>query len=156
MSAEITLRPIMDDDLPLLETWLRKDRILKWYEDADEWLGEIRQRYGDFEFLHHYIVSADCVPIGFGQWYDCYDAREEWYAVERSDSMFSIDYLVGEDDYLGKGYGKAIVKALVGEIKRRQPDATIVVQPELENTASGRALLANGFTYDDDKKYFKL
>jgi RimJ/RimL family protein N-acetyltransferase len=156
MGSEIAMRTVEDGDLPLLETWLRKERIIQWYDDADEWLGEIRGRDGKFAFLHHFIVMADSAPIGFGQWYDCFDAQEEWYTVLKPGEMFSIDYLIGEEDYLGRGYGKAIVKALVEQIKRQQPAAQIVVQPESENTASVRALLANGFVYDEDKKYFLL
>lgn len=150
------MRPIEDSDLPMLEAWLRKERILKWYDDADEWLGEMRERHVAFAFLNHFIALADGAPIGFGQWYDCFDAREEWYAVERPGEMFSIDYLVGEDDYLGQGYGKAIVRALIEAVKQRHPAAQIVVQPELENAGSCRALLASGFVYDKDKEYFLL
>lgn len=154
--GKIALRPVVDGDLPLLEEWLRKERILKWYEDADEWLGEIEQRDGAFSFLHHFIALVDGAPIGFGQWYDCFDAQEEWYEVGTPGEMFSLDYLVGEDEWLGKGYGKAIVTALVDAIRQRHPEAAVVAQPELENAASCRALTANGFVFDEDKKYFVL
>ena len=50
--------------------WLRKDHVIKWYNDADEWLNEIRARNAEFSFLHHYIVYVEDKPIGFGQWYD--------------------------------------------------------------------------------------
>ncbi len=156
MNKKITLRPVEDADLPLLEAWLRQERILKWYHDADEWLGEIRARHGAFAFLHHYMVLAEGLPIGFGQWYDCFDAREEWYTVERPGELFSIDYLIGNEDYLGRGYGKAIVRALIARIRRQQPAARIVAQPELENTPSCKALLANGFTYDTEREYYTL
>ena len=53
-------------------------------------------------------------PVGFCQYYDCYDANdmEIWYEVVKRGNTFSIDYLVGNESYLGKGYGKAIVKLL--------------------------------------------
>ncbi len=155
MGTQITLRPISDGDLQQMEVWLCKERILKWYNDADEWLAEIGQRHGEFAFLNHFIALADGLSIGFGQWYDCFDAKEEWYEVDVPGRMFSIDYLVGEDDYLGRGYGTAIVGALLEDIGRRQPDAVVVVQPDLENLASGGALLANGFVYDADREYFR-
>jgi RimJ/RimL family protein N-acetyltransferase len=153
---ELLLRPVADADINRLEKWLNKEHILKWYHDADEWLSEIKERNGAFAFLNHFIVSADEIPIGFGQWYDCFDAKEKWYKVEKPNEIFSIDYFIGEENYLRKGYGKAIVKALVELIKRQQSDARIVVQPEAENTASGKALLANGFAYDKDKQYYEI
>ncbi|MDR1679439.1 MAG: GNAT family N-acetyltransferase [Prevotellaceae bacterium] len=152
---ELTLRPVEDSDISRFEIWLNKEHILKYYHDADEWLNEIKERHGAFAFLNHFIVSANEIPIGFGQWYDCFNAKEEWYAVEKPNEVFSIDYFIGEEDYLKKGYGKAIVKALVELIKQQQPDARIIVQPEPENTASGKALLANGFIYDEDKQYYE-
>ena len=33
---KLTLHPLTDEDLPLLETWLRRPHVLKWYEDTDK------------------------------------------------------------------------------------------------------------------------
>jgi RimJ/RimL family protein N-acetyltransferase len=151
-----TIRPFEDSDIPLLGQWLRKEYILNWYHDADEWLGEVRERNGAFGFLHHYIVLAGDRPVGFCQWYDCFDAREEWYAVERPGEMFSLDYLIGEEDFLRKGYGTQIVGMMLDEIRKCSPGAVVVAEPDSENIASCRALLANGFVFDEEKKYFVL
>ena len=150
----LVLRSVGDGDVEQLEVWLNKEHVLKWYHDADEWLYEIWERDGEFAFLNHFIVLVDGTPVGFGQYYDCFDAKEEWYAAGAADEMFSIDYFIGEEGYLGKGYGKAIVAALVGMIRQRRPEAKIVVQPEPENIASGRALLANGFVFDETAGYY--
>lgn len=152
----LTLLPVEDYDLPKLETWLKKEHVLRWYHDVDEWMNEIRERNGEFAFLNHYVAYWDNIPVGFGQWYDCFDAKEEWYQVEKPDEMFSIDYFIGEELFLRKGYGKSIIRALVQKIKQHQPHAQIVVQPELDNIASGKALLANGFMYDEGRKYYFL
>ncbi|MFT3738671.1 MAG: hypothetical protein QM786_07915 [Breznakibacter sp.] len=79
------------------------------------------------------------------------------YFYNRSSTVpFSIDYLIGEENYLQKGYGKEIVKLLVGKIHELSDEIDIVVQPENENTASCKALLANDFVYDETKKYYIL
>ena len=91
----LTLLPVEDYDLPKLETWLKKEHVLRWYHDVDEWMNEIRERNGEFAFLNHYVAYWDNIPVGFGQWYDCFDAKEEWYQVEKPDEMFSIDYFIG-------------------------------------------------------------
>ncbi|MCD7900127.1 MAG: GNAT family N-acetyltransferase [Bacteroides sp.] len=153
---ELILRPIEDNDIKLLNIWLNKEYILKWYNDADEWLNEIKERNGSFSFLHHFIVLKDDTPIGFSQYYDCFDAQEEWYSINQRNKIFSIDYLIGEEDYLGKGYGKEIVKLLISEIYKQSPEAEIVVQPDNDNIASCKALLANGFIFDKTKDYFLL
>lgn len=151
----LTLRPVEDRDLSQLEIWLNKEYIMKWYHDAGEWLNEIKERNGSFSFLNHFIVLNDDKPVGFCQFYDCFDAQEEWYSITQPNEIFSIDYLIGEENFLRKGYGKRIVKLLMNEIDKRNPEAEIVVQPEDENIASCKALLANGFVYDSEKEYYR-
>lgn len=73
----LRLRPVDDIDIKQLEVWLNKEYILKWYHDADEWLNEIKERNGNFSFLYHFMVLKDNTPMGFCQYYDCFDAREE-------------------------------------------------------------------------------
>ena len=116
----------------------------------------MRQRNGEFSFLRHYMLLEDEVLFGFCQYYDCFYAQEEWYSVEMAGQIYSIDYLIGEEAYLRKGYGKAIVKALVNKIKAESPEAKIIVQPEEENLPSCKALLASGFIFDDEKRYYIL
>lgn len=111
MMNKITLRQVDNSDIELLKNWLNKEYILKWYNDADDWLNEINGRNNSFSWIHHFIVMIDETPVGFCQYYDCYDANdmEDWYSVTRRDETFSIDYLIGDEAYLGKGYGKAII-----------------------------------------------
>ncbi|MDR1698449.1 MAG: acetyltransferase [Prevotellaceae bacterium] len=150
----LTLKPVTDADVELVEKWLYEEHVLKWYHDTDEWLKEIKERNGAFGFLHHFIVNQVDKPIGFCQYYDCFDAQEEWYSVESRGKIFSIDYLIGEKDFLRKGFGKQIIKLLIDEISKEHQHFEIVVQPETENTASNKTLLASGFIYDETKQYY--
>ncbi|MFV0536394.1 MAG: GNAT family N-acetyltransferase [Dysgonomonas sp.] len=152
---KLILKPVANSDISLLSKWLHKDYILKWYHDAEEWLNEIEERHGKFRFLSHYLVLDDNnVPFGFCQFYDCFDAKEDWYSVASANEMYSIDYLIGKEEYLGKGYGKEIVKVLVNKILEVKNTEAIVVQPEQNNIASCKALLANNFIYDVEKGYY--
>ncbi len=156
-SENLTLRPVSDKDLPLLRTWLNKDYILKWYEDIEAWLYEIENRNEEFSWIHHFIVMGEEAPIGFCQYYDCYDANamEEWYSVTQKGSTFSIDYLIGEENYLGMGYGKAIVRLVTEAVEQTAQSSTIIVQPESDNIPSNRALIANGYRFNEDKGYYE-
>lgn len=152
----LILKPVEDSDIEQLKIWLNKDYILKWYNDAEEWIDEVKERNGSFSFLNHFIVYKGDERIGFCQYYDCFDAKENWYVVENRNMKFSIDYLIGEEKYLRKGLGKMIVKTLIDEIRKKNRTFEIVVQPDLENIPSIRALLANGFIYDEAKKYYTI
>lgn len=154
MSNLLSLRPLQDTDIEQLKIWLYNDHVLRWYHDTDDWLKEIKERSSEFSFLHHFIVNKEDEPIGFCQYYDCFDAKEPWYSVERKEAVFSIDYLIGEEKHLRKGFGKQIIKLLIDEISQENENFEIIVQPEMENTASNKTLLANGFIYDEDKQYY--
>jgi len=153
---ELTIRPINDKDIDLLTSWLYKDYILKWYHDPDEWLIEINKRHDAYSWIHHFIVMDENTPIGFCQYYDCYDANdmEDWYSVTQRNDSFSIDSLIGNEAYLGKGYGKAIVKLLTETIQQKERARQIIVQPETDNHSSNHVLMANGYIYDRKNEYY--
>jgi len=154
LSKAISLRAVCDADVPLLTSWLHKAHVRKWYGDPADWLAEINGRQEGFAWIHHFIVIAEGIPIGFGQYYDCFDAKEEWYAVPLRGVMYSIDYLIGEESYLGCGYGKAVIACLTDAVRQSGAE-WIVVQPDAENTASCRALVANGYAFDFGKAYYQ-
>ncbi len=153
---KIVLRKVIDKDIPLLTTWLNKEYILKWYHNPDDWLVEINERHGAYSWLHHFIVMDENTPIGFCQYYDCFDADslEDWYSVSLPNDTFSIDYLIGNEAYLGKGYGKAIVKLLTDIIREKELGKQIIVQPDKENMPSNHVLLSNGYIFDKQKNYY--
>ena len=156
MMNKISLRNLVDADIPLLTTWLNKEYIRKWYHEPEGWLEEINGRHNSFKWLHHFIVMDEAIPIGFCQYYDCYDARklEDWYTVNEPSATYSIDYLIGNEDYLHKGYGQSIVSALTDKIKSEEVGNQIIVQPDKENLPSNNVLLANGYIFDSQKSYY--
>ena len=153
---KLSLRPVDDSDIGLLTEWLHKDYILKWYHDADDWLLEINGRNGDFLWIHHFIVMDGLTPVGFCQYYDCFDANsiEDWYDVAERGDTYSIDYLIGEESYLGKGFGKEIIRLVTDIVRTKENGKKIIVQPDKENLSSNHVLLANGYTYDDAHEYY--
>ncbi len=54
--TEITLRPLTDEDIPLLAEWLDKEYIRKWFKEKEPWLNEIGERGGKYRFMTHFIV----------------------------------------------------------------------------------------------------
>lgn len=156
MSHGIALRAFEDDDLPLLEDWLHRPHVALWFDDPQDWLDEVEQRHGRFSFIRHFIVEFDGKPIGFCQFYEYVRSGEAWHGDLENDGVYSVDYLIGEADSLGKGYGKAIVGALVERIAALPNAARIIVQPEPENKASCGALLANGFFFDTERGLYAL
>lgn len=145
----LIFRPFWEADFSLIERWLYLPHIAQWYDCPGDWLNEIRNRYGEFSFIKHFIAELDGIAIGFCQYYDCCFGQEyeDWYKVQKQGEVFSIDYLIGEPDYLHKGYGSEMVRILTSTI-RLLGAKKIIVQPEKDNIASRRALEANGYIWN--------
>jgi hypothetical protein len=56
--SEITLKPLMDKDIPLFDKWLDKEYINKWFGEKEDWLNEINERNGKYSFLKHFLFKT--------------------------------------------------------------------------------------------------
>jgi ribosomal protein S18 acetylase RimI-like enzyme len=153
----ITFRNLEKDDISLVKHWLSLPHIKKWYEPIDEWLFELENKDGKFFFLHHYVVMCKNKPIGFCQYYDCYFSKEfeQWQGqnIDKKGEVYSIDYLIGEECFLKKGYGKHIVRLLT-EMVFSLGAKKIIVDPDKNNIASCRTLLANYYLLDKANGFY--
>ena len=154
--GQVVLRPFWEADNKLMESWLYKDHVAKWYIRPENWLHELNNRRGEFSFISHFIAEVEGKPIGFCQYYDCFFAQKyeawsnQWQVGKQEGSIFSIDYLIGEQEYIGKGYGKEIVRLLSEKI-RDLGGEFIIVQPEQANLLSRSVLEANDFVYNGEE-----
>lgn len=152
-SERLVLRPFFEGDIDLMKRWLKEPHVAKWYEHPEHWLRELSERRGAFSFITHFIAEYEGVPIGFCQYYDTHFAQEhevwneEWNIAGRQGEIFSVDYLIGEPEYLRRGFGSQMIALLLKKL-RKTGAKTVIVEPEKENTASGRALESAGFQYN--------
>lgn len=154
MMHSLKIRMLQEEDVPLLKAWLNQEHVSKWYGDPGDWLAEIDGRFDRFSFIKHFIALYEEKPIGFCQYYTCADAREDWYGEISPIGSYSIDYLIGEENDLGKGFGKAMIALLVNKVFSLEEAERIIVLPEMENAASCKSLLANGFIFDEQNKLY--
>ncbi|MED4273300.1 GNAT family N-acetyltransferase [Weissella confusa] len=154
---DIQLRDYKDSDFTMVERWLNQPRISKWYAPIDEWLDELKHRESEFSWLHHMIVMVDEKPIGFCQYYDCFDSRdyETWVGrdFDAPNQVYSIDYLIGDEKYVGKGLGKKLIATLT-ELVFSKGATEIIVSPDDENHQSNAVLLANGYVKSETDDYY--
>lgn len=152
----ITVRPMKTADLTVFHQWLYTPHVAKWYQDPLSWIAEVEQQDAFFNWIHHYIVEQNERQIGFCQYYACLDSEEPWGGYTEMGGSYSIDYMIGEIDYIGKGIGKEIVVLLIEKIKQHNDAKRVVVQPESQNKASCGVLLSCGFQYDKEKDIYVL
>lgn len=151
-------REINNNDIEVVRRWLIQPHVTKWFKLPNAWIDEITKRETKFNFIKHFIVEDNNKSIGFCQYYDYSQGGENWHGNFRIDNIWSIDYLIGEEDYLGKGYGTLIVKELTRKIKENTNAKEIIVQPEKENIISQNTLLSAGYQYDEqnDLYYYEI
>lgn len=150
--AMLELRLLDDNDISLVEVWLNKEHIKKWYDiphlgvTIDDWMSEIKERNGKFSWITYLIAMWQGRPIGFCQYYKCFDSIDEDFGSLPLQGAYGIDYLVGEESCLGKGLGKGIVSLLVDKIFSLPGAQRVTADIDKENMASEKTLLSCGFT----------
>lgn len=151
----ISIHKFIDNDLKILENWLEKEYIQKWYGDPQEWLDEIENVSGEFDWINHYIVKYNDRPIGFCQYYDCSKTPKGYEWDNEPIGTFAIDYLIGDEGYLGKGLSKIIVQKLENLIISIENPIQIIADPVKENVISIGLLVKSGYFYDAETGLYK-
>lgn len=151
----LELRLLEDYDVALVKTWLNKEHVKRWYEiprlgvSIDDWIYEMNERNGEFSWITYLIAQYQGRPIGMCLYYKCEDSDEDFGALPLTGS-YGIDYLIGEEAYIGKGLGKGMINLLVDNIFSF-PDARIVTADiDKNNKSSEKALLSCGFVLLDN------
>ncbi len=150
----IKLRQFEDKDIDTFKKWLYVPHVAKWYHEPEDWMDEVINRNDEYFWINHYIVEYEGKSIGFCQYYEYYRSGEIWHGNIKTDGTYSIDYLIGETEYLGRKLGTQIINSLCEMIKTDNNAKRIIVQPENENKASCGVLLSCGFKYDDSNALF--
>jgi len=167
--SDISLKPLLPEDIPLFETWLDKEYIYKRLcpdggEQREAWLDEVTNRDGKYDFLSHFIVYHNDYKIGYCLYADCYflkNLEEEGHDFENlygdvteKNHTYEIGYLIGEEEYLNKGISKIIIRQLEEKIIALGGHE-ISADPSEENSYSVKVLLSNGFKKKSDGDYRK-
>jgi aminoglycoside 6'-N-acetyltransferase len=150
----LAFRRLVDEDLPLLYRWLNDPGVVRWWEGDDvSWSAVVRE-YGSTSTdpTEHWVAMLEGRPVG---WIQCYatadfeDEREvqQWRALGVTRTAAGIDYLIGDPQERGRGWGSAMIRVFVAEVVfGRHPAWTQVgASPQLANVASWRALQRAGF-----------
>ncbi len=90
------------------------------------------------------MITLSNNPIGFVQYYETDKAPVGIWSKEPLGTV-GIDYLIGEEAFLHKGFGSTIIKNTVVLIRKTEKYEYIVADPDLKNIASVTVLVNNGF-----------
>jgi RimJ/RimL family protein N-acetyltransferase len=150
----ITLRPMTEADLNIVETWMRQPQVAGWWLEGstlEKEFDDCARSVRDEQPTNILVVLEDDRPIGWCQWYRYADYPDDAPAIGASLDEVGIDYAIGEQHAIGRGLGTQLIAALVEEVRNELPDARFIVDPSAANLPSRRVLERNGFTFVEER-----
>lgn len=144
----LTWRRLAESDFPLLTSWLAQPHVARWWHH-DTSPEAVARDFGPAargeEPSDDLLVHLDGDPVGLVQrcrLADYPEYRAELAAVvEVPPGALTIDYLIGEPRWVGRGLGPRMIRSVVRASWRDHPDAPCVLVPVVAaNRASWRAL----------------
>jgi aminoglycoside 6'-N-acetyltransferase len=154
-TGKITFKPLRAADLPLMHKWLNTPHVSEWWSlDGNHHpsLEDVKRKYlprtGGDEPVDGYIIYCDNKPIGMIQSckLDDFPAEKANFGLE--DNCADVDIFIGEEEYVHKGLGSAIIRKFVKEIVFVNYDVSCcIIDPDPENKIAVKAYRKAGFKY---------
>lgn len=155
-TRSITFRPLREDDLPRMFAWRSAEHVSRWWHVAtyEEVAAKYTKRIAGVEPVHCFLILRDGQPIGYIQWYRLWNAGvviAPPYAELPPlipHSAAGVDLFIGEADFLYRGFGPAILRALLREHIFAEPDIMgCIIGPDPRNASAIRSYEKAGFRY---------
>ena len=132
----------------MVTRWLAVPHVARWWKERSS-PASVEATYGprvdDPSSTAVFVLSVDETDVGLIQRYRLASHPEWERAVGVADAA-GIDYLIGDESFVGRGVGSAAIAAFTGEVLAAYPDVTSVVAvPQQANVASWRALEKAGY-----------
>ncbi len=159
-SGALGLRPATLHDLELLRRWDAKPHVLE-ADPNDDWGWETELALSP-DWREQLIAEIDGRPIGFVQIID--PAREDsHYWGDCPPNLRAIDLWIGEEAYLGRGYGTEMMEQALARSFRDPKVGAVLVDPLFARDRARRFYERLGFEFierrqfgDDDCAVYRL
>jgi len=147
----VTLRPMTEQDLPMLHDWLNRPHIVQWWggEAARPSWDDVQAQYRPSvmaaEGVTPYIAMLGDEPIGYAQSYVALGSGGGWWEDETDPGVRGIDQSLADASRLGQGLGTLLVRALVARLFEDPAVTRIQTDPAPDNLRAIRCYEKAGF-----------
>ena len=149
----ISFKKFTLEDVPLYYEWAEKPHVknvwfLEGYQPKEYILKKIEGNGIEYPF----IILANDKPIGHIQYWDIFardqiEAETNDYFTGEPEGTFGIDIFIGEENYLGKGYGTKAMLKFTELLFERYNAKKIVIDPSSINKQAIRSYEKAGFQF---------
>jgi len=144
----IEFTPLTEGDLGLVEEWLRREHVARWWrDDIGESLAEYRGAVEGREPTDHYLIVVDGRPVGMIQTYLVSDYPEWEAIVHAGPGVAGVDIMIGEEERIGQGLGPQILTVFARDVITAP---AVIATVEEANRRSWRAFEKAGFRHMRD------
>jgi aminoglycoside 6'-N-acetyltransferase len=142
--GSVNFRKALPEDLPLLMHWAQQPHLAGTGADEDwEFEESLRENPTWREQL---IAELDGTPMGFVQIIDPKE-EESHYWGEVEENLRAIDIWIGEERFVGKGYGSAMMRLAIGRCFADPAVRGILIDPLATNEKAIRFYERLGFEF---------
>lgn len=148
MEAGLGFRRMTRGDLGLMEEWLRRPHVARWWDtrEADEIARHYLPSIEGEEPTDLYVLLLGERPIGFVQTYLLADHPEYAELVGAPTGAAAVDVFIGEPELTGRGLGTELLRRFAREVVFARAETTCcLADPDVRNRASLRAFEKAGF-----------
>jgi aminoglycoside 6'-N-acetyltransferase len=116
----LKFKSLREEDIPTLYLWLHKSHVREFYHTKrvpgwNEFCAEYLQRLDPDWPTKCFLSYTGMAPIGYIQAYRVAD-YPAYAAMIQEDSGISLDLLIGEAEFVGKGWGRLILLKFINEV----------------------------------------
>ena len=148
--AAVSFRPLAEDDLPALFSWLNEPHVARGYAPAPSTFAEVVARYGPRtepgNVVRAFVVAIDGREAGYAQAYAIEDFADYAAAIGAERGTFGVDLFLAGAAPPRRGLGPRVIRRFVEEIVFSEHGAiACVADPPEANPAAVRAFEKAGF-----------
>lgn len=146
----VTLRSATLADRALLADWDTRPHVVVSHPDTDWGWEETLTRNAAWE--EQLVAEVEGVPIGYLQIIDP-ALEESHYWGEIGPNLRAIDIWIGEQAYLGRGFGTEIMKLAIARCFANPAVEAILLDPLADNVRSHRFYERLGFRLAERREF---
>lgn len=149
---KITFRPATVEDCKMIREWIKINEFTcHWYYfDKIPRLSTLETKMPKKmkePNTRANIVLIDNVSIGYIQSYPV-DGNGNWTKqVKVAENMASIDYFIGDINYIHKGIGSKMILEYIEQVVKKENYAVAMISPDPGNAVQQKLMAKCGFKY---------